>query len=248
MDASNSSDSKPAHPHEFATTHWSIVLTAGDVEHRQAREALAVLCENYWLPLYSYVRRRVADQAEAQDLTQAFFAELLEKNYVGTADPNRGRFRAFLLTAFKNFLSKEREKGRAQKRGAGKAPLSLDFAAAESSLDIGLTGGLTPEQIYDRHWAMTLLSQIMERLECEFDRAGKADQFEALRCYLVGDHSGGTYAAAAEKLGMTESAAKKSASRIRKRYRELLREEIEQTVVNRGEVDDEIRSLFAVFE
>lgn len=224
------------------------MLAAGDVEQRQASEALAVLCENYWLPLYGYVRRRVADQAEAQDLTQAFFAELLEKNYVGAADPNRGRFRAFLLTAFKNFLSKEWDKTRAQKRGGGKAPLSLDFAAAESSLEMGPAGGLTPEQIYDRRWAMTLLSQVMECLACEFDRAGKADQFEALRCYLVGDHSGGTYAVAAEKLGMTEAAAKKAASRMRKRYRELLRKEIEQTVANREEVDDEIRSLFAVFE
>ena len=239
---------KPANPHDFVTTHWSVVLAAGNVKQRPAREALSLLCENYWQPLYGYARRRAADQAEAQDLTQAFFAELLEKNYVAAADPNRGRFRAFLLTAFKHFLSKQREKGRAQKRGGGRAPLSLDFATADSLLDIAPAGGLTPEQIYDREWAMTLLTKIMDRLAREYDHAGKAEQFEALRGYLVGDHSGSSYAQAAAKLGMTESAAKKSASRMRKRYRELLREEIRQTVANPREVDDEIRNLFAIFE
>lgn len=246
-------DEKPSNlntsnPHDFATTHWSIVLAAGDLEQRHAHEALSKLCESYWLPLYAYIRRRVADVGEAQDLTQAFFAELLEKNFLGAADPNRGSFRAFLLTAFKHFLSKQWEKSRAQKRGGGQAPLSLDFAVADSTLAIEPAGGLTAEQLYDRQWALTLLDQIMKRLQGEFDQAGSAIRFEVLRVFIIGDHAGVTYADAAERLGMSESAAKQAASRIRRRYRQLLRDEIAQTVASQGEVDDEIRNLFAVLQ
>jgi len=246
-------DHKPSrlntsNPRDFATTQWSIVLAAGKPNDGDAQAALGRLCETYWLPLYAYVRRRVADVAEAQDLTQAFFTELLEKNYVNAADPHRGRFRAFLLTAFKHFLSKEWEKGRAQKRGGGRAPLSLDFTAADSSLVMEPATGLTPEQIYDRQWATTLLAQIVERLALEFDRAGKAQQFEVLCGHLIGDHQGVTYAEAAQLLGTTEPAAKKAASRMRQRYREMLRAEILQTVSGPEDVDDEIRNLFAVFD
>jgi RNA polymerase sigma-70 factor (ECF subfamily) len=234
--------------HDFATTRWSIVVAAGKLERHDAREALTLLCEIYWLPLYRYVRRRVFEVAEAQDLTQSFFAELLEKNYVRAADPQCGRFRAFLLTAFKHFLSKQWEKGRAQKRGGGRRPLSFDFSAAETSPVIEPAGGLTAEQLYDRQWALTLLARTLQRVEQELAESGKKQHFDVLRGFIIGDHAGETYAMAAERLGMSQAAAKQAASRMRRRYRDLLRREIAQTVASADEVDDEIRNLFAVFE
>ena len=233
---------------DFRSTQWSAVIAAGRGSSPEAQRALSSLCEIYWYPLYAYARRRVADVHEAQDLTQAFFAELLEKNYVGDANPERGRFRAFLLTAFKNFLSKQWEKGRALKRGGGRAPISLDFESADSRLRIEPAAGLTPEQLYDQEWAIALLSQILDRLQTESEQAGKAEQFSELKGFIIGDHSGTTYAQVAEKLDMTEAAAKQAASRMRKRYRELLREEIGQTVSGPHEIDDEIRNLFVTLD
>lgn len=219
-------------------------MSAGHQSSPDSRRALESLCEAYWYPLYAYVRRRVSDINEAQDLTQAFFAELLEKNYVGSATPERGRFRAFLLTAFKHFLSKQWEQAKAQKRGGGRAPISLDFQSADSSLSIEPESGLTAQQFYDQQWAIALLGQIMERLKAEFEVAAKAKQFEVLKGFVIGDHAGTTYSQAAARLNMTEAAAKKAGSRMRRRYRELLREEIAQTVSRPDEVDDEIRNLF----
>jgi RNA polymerase sigma factor (sigma-70 family) len=233
--------------HMFATTRWSIVNCAGS-SSPDSHRALASLCETYWYPLYAYVRRRVPDVNEAQDLTQAFFAELLEKNFVGAATPQRGRFRAFLLTAFKNFMSKQWEKARAQKRGGGRPSISLDFDSADSGLRIDPASGLTAEQIYDQQWAIALLDRIMQRLQLEFERAGKEQQFGELKAYLVGDFTGTTYAQVAKTLNMTEAAAKKAASRMRKRYRELLKDEIAQTVASPDGVDDEIRNLFSTLE
>lgn len=230
-------------PH-FATTHWSIVVSAGQQPSPDSRRALASLCEAYWQPLYAYARRRVPDVNEAQDLTQAFFAELLEKNYVGSATAERGRFRAFLLTAFKHFLSKQWEKAKAQKRGGGRAPISLNFVAADSSLRIEPAAGLTAEQFYDQQFAIALLGQIMERLKSEFEAAGKTQLFEELKGFIIGDHAGATYGDVARRLDMTEGAAKMAASRMRRRYRDLLREEIAQTVNGPDEVDEEIRDLF----
>jgi RNA polymerase sigma factor (sigma-70 family) len=192
----------------------------------------------------AYVRRRVPDVSEAQDLTQAFFTELLEKNYVGSAKPDRGRFRAFLITAFKHFLSKEWEKAKAQKRGAGRAPIPLDFESADSSIRIDPASGLTAEQIYDQQWAIALLGQVIEQLKAECEQSGKTKLFEVLKGFIIGDHAGTTYGQVAEQLNMTEAAAKKAGSRLRRRYRELLREEIAQTVEGPAEVDDEIRNLF----
>jgi RNA polymerase sigma-70 factor (ECF subfamily) len=232
----------------FPTTRWSIVLTAGRTSSQDSRRALVSLCETYWSPLYAYVRRRVPDVNEAQDLTQEFFAELLEKNYVGAAVPARGRFRAFLLTAFKHFLSREWEKARAQKRGGGRVLLPLDFDSAESTLHIDPAGGLTPDQYYDQQWAITLLAQIMDRLEAEFDDDGKGRQFAELKDLLIGTLPDSNYAQAAARLNMTVPAIRKAASRLRKRYRELLREEIAQTVSDPGDVDDELRSLLATLE
>lgn len=233
-------------PGGFATTRWSVVLAAGDALDQDSRNALATLCQAYWLPLYSFVRRQVSHVDEAQDLTQEFFGELLEKNYVGAAVPERGRFRAFLLIALKHFLSKQRARERAQKRGGGRSPLSLDFAAADSSLNMQPVAGLTAEQIYDQQWAITLLDRILQKLAAEFDQTGKRQQFELLNGFIVGDHSGTTYAEVAESLDTTEAAAKQAASRMRRRYRELLRQEIAETVETNEEIDDEIRDLFAI--
>lgn len=224
------------------------MISAGRNSSPDSKRALESLCETYWYPLYAYVRRRVPDVNEAHDLTQAFFAELLEKNYVGSATPDRGRFRAFLLTAFKHFLSKHWEKVRAQKCGGGRAPISLDFESADSNLRIEPAAGITAEQFYDQQWAIALLGQIMERLETEFKQSGKTKQFEELKGFIIGDHAGTTYGQVAETLNMTEAATKKAGSRMRRRYRELLREEITQTVAGPDEVDDEIRNLFTTLE
>ena len=240
--------SVPSGDASFTTTRWSIVVSAGRISSPDSKRALESLCEAYWYPLYAYVRRRVPDVNEAQDLTQAFFTVLLEKNYVGSATPDRGRFRAFLLTAFKNFLSKHWEKARAQQRGGGRSPISLDFESADSSLRVDPPAGITAEQFYDQQWAISLLGQILERLKSEFKEAGKVRQFEELKGFVIGDHAGTTYAQAAASLKMTEAAAKKAGSRMRQRYRELLREEIAQTVSGPDEVDDEIRNLFVILK
>jgi len=202
----------------------------------------------YWYPLYAYVRRRVADINDAQDLTQAFFAELLAKNYVATATAERGRFRAFLLTSLKHFLSKEWERAKAQKRGGGKASIPLDFESANSRYRIEPSCGLTAEQIYDREWAVALLGRIMQRLKTESVQAGKPKQFEQLKCFLIGEHAGVTYSDVAVRLGVTEAAVKMVAHRMRRRYRELLREEIAETVTGPEEVEDEIFKLFATLQ
>ena len=245
MSDPNSPTKDPGH---FVTTQWSIVVSAGQPSSSDSRQALESLCQTYWHPLYAYVRHRVSDVNEAQDLTQAFFTELLEKNYVGAADAERGRFRAFLITAFKNFLSKYWEKGKAQKRGGGQSPISLDFATAESGMYIDPESkGLTAEQYFDQQWAISLLNETLNRLEAEMAEKGKAVQYVELKGYIIGDSQGVSYAAAAQKLNMTVDAAKKSASRMRERYRELLREQIAQTVEGPAEIEAEIRSLFDTF-
>ncbi|TWT42794.1 hypothetical protein KOR42_46490 [Thalassoglobus neptunius] len=231
---------------EFQSTQWSEVINAGRNSSPESRQALESLCRVYWFPLYAYARRRVPTVDEAQDVTQAFFADFLEKNSVASARPERGKFRAFLLASFKNFLSKYWEKKRTLKRGGGQTVLSLNFELADSQLRIEPTGGLTPDQLYDQQWVIALLGQILNRLKDEAEQNGKSDQFRELKGFIVGDHQESTYAQVAERLDMTEAAAKKSASRMRKRYRELLREEIARTVLGPEEVEDEIHNLFAV--
>jgi DNA-directed RNA polymerase specialized sigma24 family protein len=246
--ATDRPDSAPGSDHQFAVTRWSVVLVAGHRSSPDSRRALQSLCEAYWYPLYAYVRRRVTDVNDAQDLTQAFFAELLAKNYVATANSERGRFRAFLLTSLKHFLSKEWEKAKAQRRGGGKAPISLDFQSADTQYRLEPACNLTAEQIYDREWAVALLGRIMQRLEAESAQAGKGEQFRELKDFLVGDHPGATYADVATRLGMTEAAAKMATHRMRQRYRELLREEIAETVSGPEDVEDEIFNLFAALQ
>jgi RNA polymerase sigma-70 factor (ECF subfamily) len=232
-------------PSSLPTTHWSLIQAAGRQSSPVAQQALETLCHIYWPPLYAYIRRRGINNVEAQDLTQAFFAELLDKDYLLQATPERGRFRSFLLAACQHFLSKEWAKARAQKRGGGRAPLSLDFASAEQRLALEPAAGRTPEQEYERQWAVTLLRQVLTQLEQECTRTGKGELFAALKPFLLGEHGGATYATAAEHLAITAAAVKMAASRLRRRYRELLREAIAQTVSTPQDVDDEIRQLFA---
>ncbi len=234
----------------FATTHWSLVLEAGGTNREPARAALATLCQHYWFPLYAYVRRRVREVNEAQDLTQEFFARLLEKDLIAQAAPERGRFRSFLLTAMQNFLTNEWRKNQAEKRGGGQRVLALDFAAGDSRLTMSRLNWepgheWTAERIYERNWAITLLDHVLSRLREEHAAAGKLPLFEALRPYISGNRAAGSFAAIAGQLNMTEGAAKVAAHRLRKRYRDLLRSELAQTVADPAEIDAEIAWLFS---
>jgi RNA polymerase sigma-70 factor (ECF subfamily) len=206
---------------------------------------LATLCQIYWYPLYAYARRHSTSAHDAQDLTQAFFAELLEKAYLQDADPERGKFRSFLLTAFKHFLSKERARANAQKRGGGRAVLSLDFQVGESRYHLEPVDHATPDKLYERGWALAILDQTLARLRQELANAGKEKLFECLKGALAGEGVQESYAQIADLLGLSESAIKVAVHRLRRRYQELLRAEIAQTVASPEEVDDELRDLFA---
>jgi RNA polymerase sigma-70 factor (ECF subfamily) len=199
----------------------------------------------YWYPLYAYARRHLPSAHDAQDLTQAFFVQLLEKDYLQAADPKRGKFRSFLLTAFKHFLSKERERATAQKRGGGRSLLSLDFEVGESRYHREPVDQQTPESLYERGWALAILEQTLARLRQELANAGKEKLFECLKGALAGEGLQASYAQIAEQLGMSEQAVKVAAHRLRRRYQELLRAEIAQTVASPEEVEDELRDLFA---
>lgn len=239
----NGPDELP-NPMQFSTTQWSLVLAAGRRGTVESNSALERLCKSYWPPLYAYVHRCVSNLQEAQDLTQAFFERMLEREYLKDADPLRGRFRSFLLTAFKHFLSKEWEKAKAEKRGGAVHRISLDFDSHSSPLP---NDSQTPEKIFEREWAVTLLARVMHRLQRDMERSGKGRQFELLKHFLNGDGADFTFADVAAELGQSEAAARMAASRLRQRYRELLRDEIAQTLTSKDDIDDEIRSLFAAF-
>jgi RNA polymerase sigma factor (sigma-70 family) len=230
---------------QFSTTQWSMVLAAGRRGTIESDSALERLCKSYWPPLYAYVRHRVSDLHEAQDLTQEFFERLLDRGYLAAADPERGRFRAFLLTAFKHFLSREWEKARAQKRGGDRHRIAFDFVSHEA---VEPADQLTPDKLFERQWAITLLGRVMQRLQRDMERGGKGRQFELLKHILSGDTSEVTHANIAAELGQSEAATRMATSRMRSRYRELLRDEISQTLSSPEDVEDEIRSLFAAFE
>lgn len=231
---------------EFSTTHWSVVLAAGADSSPGARQALEVLCRAYWYPLYASVRRRGHSPEDAQDLTQAFFARLLENDSLRAADPARGRFRTFLLTALKNFMHAEWEKGRAEKRGGGHALISLDEQNAEGRYLAEPVDGLTPERLFEKRWAATLLERVMTRLREECQSEGRGELLDALTPHFWGEHDGVTYRDIATRFGLTESAVGVTVHRLRARYRALLREEVAQTVATPGEVDDELRHLAAI--
>jgi RNA polymerase sigma factor (sigma-70 family) len=245
-------DSGPssAHPERaspiFATTHWSVVLAAGQDSSPAAREALEKLCRAYWYPLYTFVRRQGQSPEDAQDVTQQFFARFLEKEYFGLADPVRGRFRSFLLAALRNFLAEQHRQAGRLKRGGGKTFVSWDASTAEERFVAEPKDEASPEQIYEKRWALTVLENVLSRLAEEMTSAGKERLFAELKHHLWGDQSGEPYAAIAARLGMTEGALKVAAHRLRQRYRELLREEVAHTVERYEEIDEELRHLIAV--
>jgi RNA polymerase sigma factor (sigma-70 family) len=234
----------PRHP-AFVTTHWSVVLSAGRSDSTHARDALERLCRAYWFPIYAFVRRQGHGPQDAQDLTQEFFARLLEKKYFAGVDRSKGRFRSFLLASLKHFLANEWDKARAQKRGGGQALIPIDVKTAESSCGFEPADNSTAEKIFERRWALTLLDQVLRRLREEHVRDGKEKLFEQLKSTLTETSRSVSYAEIANRLGASEGAVKVAVHRLRQRYRELLRAEIADTVATPGEIDDEIRNLFA---
>ena len=233
-------------PAVFATTHWSVVLQAGQAEKPQASEALAQLCHTYWYPLYAYVRRKGYTPEDAQDLTQEFFARLLGKNYLSAVDRRKGKFRSFLLATLEHFLAKAWRRANAQKRGGGRAAFSLSEVDAENRYLLEPAHNLTPAKMFDRRWATTLLEKAMFRLEEECRAGEKAELFATLKGHLSGNREAGSYAEMAAILNMTEGAVKVAAHRLRQRYGTLVRDEIANTVSKPEEIDEELRYLFAV--
>jgi RNA polymerase sigma factor (sigma-70 family) len=229
----------------FVTTHWSVVLTAAHRDTPRARAALESLCRAYWHPLYAYVRRRGYSPEDAQDLTQEFFARLLERNAVASVAPEKGRFRSFLLASLNHFLADEWDKARAQKRGGGKV-IPFDWQSAETRLGEIPVENFTPEKAFEHRWAITLLEQVYQRLGGEYHARGKAALFETLRVALAGKSDAAPYAELARKLNMSAGAVKVAVHRLRQRYRQLLRDEIANTVEHPDEVEAEMRHLFAV--
>jgi RNA polymerase sigma-70 factor (ECF subfamily) len=229
----------------FATTRWSVVLTAADPTLPASADALAELCRTYWYPIYAFVRRQGNAHESAQDLTQEFFARMLEKRYIDDVGPEKGRFRTFLLVCLKRFLANEWDKTRAQKRGGGKAHLSIDFQDADGRYSLEPGHDVTAQKIFERRWALTVLERTLAGVAQEFAESGRGGLFDALKVYLVGDVSAPPYAQTGNRLGMTEGAVKVAVHRLRERYRAALRREIAATVEREDDVDREIAELFA---
>ena len=240
-----SSDSVPRGAAQFTTTRWSVVLLAGANDTTRANEALAQLCRTYWLPIYAFIRRRGHSVEEAKDLTQGFFAELLVKSSLAAAQQEKGRFRSFLLTALKFFLANEWDRAQALKRGGGQIFIALDAATAEERYRMEPVESFPDDALFDRRWALTVLEQVMVALREDYRSAGREAVFEALKPLLTQPGNALPYAEIGTQLGMTEAAVKVAVHRLRLRYRELLRKEIAETVANPGEVEDELRYLFA---
>ena len=228
----------------FPTTRWTLVVAAGDPQRKEARSALVSLCENYWYPLYAYLRRRGYPADQAQDLTQDFFIRLLEGRYLDRADPEKGRFRSFLLTSLKFFVADEEDRQRAHKRGGG-AVVSLEFSFGEERYQREPAHDETPERIFERRWALTVLDRVIERLRNEFVQHGRPEHFDRLKVFLLG-RSDAPYAALALEMKTSEGALKVAIHRLRKRYRELFRQEIADTVADPAEVESELRFLAGV--
>lgn len=235
-------------PGRFPTTHWSRVVTAGRGDAAGAREALADLCQAYWYPIYAYIRHRRCTPEQARDLTQDFFAYVLERDLFAKADPALGRFRAFLRTVCDRQLSDRRDREKAAKRGGGLSFFSINPLDAERRYTNEPADELTPERIFDRTWALTLLDRVVERLRGEYDDAGRSARFEVLIGLLTRDPPAGSYAEIAERLGMTEGNVRVSVHRLRRRYGRLLREEIAATVGDATQIEAEIQTLFAALE
>jgi RNA polymerase sigma factor (sigma-70 family) len=231
---------------QFATTHWSVVLAAGADASQAGRDALEQLCRAYWPPVYAYARRTGHKPEDARDLTQGFFTRLIETDSLSRVDPERGRFRSYLLGAFKHFLAHDRDRVQALKRGGGVHWVCVDpgsdgAKSASSPVDLR-----TPDRVYDERWAAALLERVLGRLRQEFAESGRGELFDWFKGFLVGQPVEGGYAGVASKLGMTEGAAKMTVTRLRDRYRRLLRAEVVQTLVHAEDVDDELHQLLAI--
>src|SRR5882762_3593507 len=233
-----------AGPSRFPTTRWTLVIAAADPQRKEARSALVSLCENYWYPLYAYLRRRGYPADQAQDLTQEFFIRVLEGQYLDRADQEKGRFRSFLLTSLKFFVADEQDRQRAAKRGGG-ALVQLEFSSGEERYQREPAHDETPERIFERRWALSMLERVTGRLRDEFVRHGRPEHFERLKVFLLGQ-SDAPYAALAREMNTSEGALKVAIHRLRKRYRELFRQEIADTVADPAEVESELRFLAAV--
>ncbi len=230
----------------FVTTHWSAVLASADQDSPQARAALEQLCRTYWYPLYCYIRRRGYGHEDAQDLTQGFLLRWLEQKSFARADASKGRLRSFLLAGLNHFLSDAWDRASAQKRGGGRPTLSImDTQAADERYRLEPLDERSPERLFDRRWALTLLDQVLARAEQEFREAGKLELFQRLRLFLVSGTGEDSYAEVGAKLGMSREAVKKAVQRMRHRYYELFREEVAHTVADPADVEEELRYLCA---
>ena len=229
----------------FVTTQWTEILVAGRTNNAAGDAALEKLCRTYWSPLYAFVRRRGYDLHEAQDLTQGFFERLLEKDFMRSVDRNKGKFRSFLLAALDHFLAKDWRRARAQKRGGKMAFISLDDDSPERQYLQVASRDLSPEQVFEQQWALTLLNEVLAQLQKEFTEAGKKTVFEETKVFLTGEKRDASCAQLAARLGTTEAALKMTVSRMRRRYRELLRAEVARTVGSPEEIDTELRALSA---
>ncbi|NUQ62226.1 MAG: sigma-70 family RNA polymerase sigma factor [Pirellulales bacterium] len=230
---------------EFDATRWTLVLSAAGGTHTpSSAAAMAELCAIYWYPLYAFIRRRGHDAHEAEDLVQEFFARLLVKDFLAGVSPEKGRFRSFLLAAFKHFLANEYDRAGAQKRGGARTVIALDALGADSRWRLEPADTLTPEKLFERRWALAVLEQVLARLQAEMTAAGKGPLYEALKEFLGGEGRD-TYAEVGTKLGMSSGAVKVAVHRLRRRWRQVLREEIAQTVADPAEIDAEIRYLLS---
>jgi RNA polymerase sigma factor (sigma-70 family) len=227
----------------FQTTHWSVVLRVSDGQSLDAAQALEELCRTYWYPLYAFVRRRGCTHEEAQDLTQAFFAKLLEKNQISLADPERGRFRTFLLRSLENFLRTEHRDATSQKRGGGRRILSWDERLAAERYSSECADGASPTAVFERQWVAVLLESVLGALRQDFSQSGKAELFDQLEPHLWGDDSSTPYPRIAEALDMTAVSVRVTVHRLRQRFHDLLRAQIANTVENVNDVEDELRYL-----
>lgn len=233
----------PRRAGRFVTTRWSLVLAAGEQPNPGSEEALARLCEMYWYPVYAFIRRQGCRPDDSADLTQAFFARVLEKHYFRDADRARGRFRAFLCASIRHFVSNERDRSRTLKRGGAQPPISLDVQTAEGTYQLEPRDDLTPEKLFDRRWALILLERVLARLRDDHVTAGKGVQFDQLKGFLTGDSAGLTYADVANALDTTPGAIKVAVHRLRRQFRDALVDEIAETVSGPEEIDAEIAHL-----
>ena len=228
------------------TTHWSVVLSAREQASPASDQALEKLCRTYWYPLYAHVRRLGHNPPDAEDLTQEFFARLLQKNYLRAADRAKGRFRTFLLVALEHFLANDWDRQQAQKRGGGQVIVPLDTSLAEHLYAAEAGTELTPMRAYERRWALTLVEQALGRLRAEYEQAGKARDFERLKVFLTAERGSIAYGSVAAEFGVSEGALRVSVHRLRRRFREMFREEIAHTLADPGDVAEEMRHLVAI--